>query len=89
MGIWLLVVTLAFGDSGGIKEQYPGTQQIQSAEATPDRSAKPSASKIPASEPTGRDDGRTGFWVIGMVVNLTVLTAFILWATKEWRRRRR
>ncbi|MCB1857188.1 MAG: hypothetical protein KDI63_02900 [Gammaproteobacteria bacterium] len=35
----------------------------------------------------GRDDGRTGFWVVGIIVNILVLVGFILWAAKEWRRR--
>ena len=37
---------------------------------------------------SGSGDGRTGFWVVGMLVNLAVLAWFLAWAVKEWRRKR-
>jgi len=33
-------------------------------------------------------DGRAGFWIIGILVNLTVLTLFLVWAKKEWRKKK-
>lgn len=34
-------------------------------------------------------DGRAGFWIIGILINLSVLTWFLIWAIKEWRKIRR
>ena len=33
-------------------------------------------------------DGRTGFWVIGILINLSVMGWFLTWAVKEWRKKR-
>ncbi|MCB1829400.1 MAG: hypothetical protein H6964_03850 [Chromatiaceae bacterium] len=32
-------------------------------------------------------DGRIGFWVIGILINLSVLGWFLWWALKEWRKK--
>lgn len=32
-------------------------------------------------------DGRIGFWIIGILINLSVLGWFLLWAFKEWRKK--
>lgn len=33
-------------------------------------------------------DGRTGFWIVGSLINLSVLGWFLVWALKEWRKKR-
>lgn len=33
-------------------------------------------------------DGRTGFWIVGILVNLSVLGWFLAWALKEWRKKK-
>jgi len=32
-------------------------------------------------------DGRSGFWIVGIIVNLSVLGWFLTWAVKEWRKK--
>ena len=36
-------------------------------------------------EATG--DGRAGFWIVGILINLSVLGWFLVWAVKEWRKK--
>ena len=33
------------------------------------------------------NDGLIGFFAIGMVINLIVLTAFAVWAVKQWNKK--
>jgi len=46
-----------------------------------------SADKASSQEAFG--DGRAGFWIIGILINLSVLTLFLVWAVREWRKKRR
>ncbi len=34
----------------------------------------------------GFSDGRGGFWIVGILINLSVLGWFLIWAVKEWRK---
>ena len=72
------------------------TNQLQAAEtysqpvsgewiAVTERTVNP-YSADEASGEAAYGDGRTGFWIIGILVNLSVLALFLVWAVREWRK---
>jgi len=41
-----------------------------------------------ASSQEAFGDGRVGFWIIGILINLSVLALFLVWAVREWRKKK-
>ncbi len=41
----------------------------------------------PIAEEKNTDDGLTVFFGIGMTINIIMIIVFVLWATKEWKKR--
>jgi len=39
--------------------------------------------QVQAPVDTG-DNGLTGFFAIGMVINVLLITAYVIWACKQW-----
>ena len=48
-----------------------------------DQTAAYTEQPVPAA-PQEADDSLVGFFAIGMVINLVLITAYFIWAYKQW-----
>ena len=39
---------------------------------------------VEAEAPSGSSDSLTAFFAVGLVINLVLIAAFVLWARKQW-----
>ena len=57
--------------------------------AGPENPAMSSVSGTALTEAEDRRKNLTGFFVIGMVINVLLLTLFLIWAVGQWRKTKR
>lgn len=97
MGILLITLLepMAWGESGS-REQLPAQvpAALSARQKSPDTVSTDSAGspavanvsdKGPVQSVSG--DGRGSFWIVGIIINLSVLGWFLVWAVKEWRKK--
>lgn len=63
---------------------------IQDSDAAAYVAGNSTATNLSAESSSQRafGDGRTGFWIVGILVNISMLGIVVIWAVKEWRKKK-
>ena len=65
----------------------PGEDQYDGRQAESEiRSPPASVSPDEVTETRQKKRNLTGFWVIGILINIVVISAFVVWAVGQWRK---
>ena len=62
------------------------TQYDERQTASEDRVSPASVSPDEVTETRQKKRNLTGFWVIGILINIVVISAFVVWAVGQWRK---
>jgi len=62
------------------------TQYDERQTASEDRVSPASVSPDEVTETRRKKRSLTGFWVIGLLINFVVMSAFVFWAIGQWRK---